>query len=68
MQENARSSKCRILKVGSSFPRERLTETRNEVIRSYTKERKVSKDLANDINARSFIRNRPTHARMDNRH
>ena len=42
-------------------------KTSNDVTRSDMKERKVSKDLANDRNTwKSFLRNYPTHASMEN--
>ena len=51
MEESASSSRCRTLKVSSSFPRGRLREKWNELIRSDLNERKVSKDIAKDGNA-----------------
>ena len=69
MEENAWSIKCRNVRVSESFPRGRSRKTWNEVIRSDLKEMKVNdKELAKDRNSRkSFIRNHPTHASMENR-
>ena len=68
MEENTRLSAWKAFNVSVSVPRERPRKTSNKVIRSDLKERKVSKDLAKDRNAwKSFIRNCPTHASMENR-
>ena len=51
-----------------SFPRVQPRKTWNEAVRSDLKEWKVIKDIATDRNTwKSFIRNRTTHASMENR-
>ena len=68
MEESVWSGKCRTFKVSSSFPGGQPRKTWNEVIRSDMKERKINKEIAKDRNAwKTFIRNRPTHAGMENR-
>ena len=68
MQDRVWSSKCRIFKISGSRPRGLQRETRNEVMRSGLKERKVSKDTAKEKNAyKSCIRNLTTHANMENK-
>ena len=52
------SSECRTLSICVIFSQRWLWKTWNEVLRSYLKERKVSKDLAKNRNAwKSLIRN-----------
>ena len=68
LEKSAWSSKCRTFYVSCSFPRGRPREMWNQVIRYNLKEMKVSKNLAKDRNSwRSFIRNHPTHANIQNR-
>ena len=69
MEENAWFSKYRTFMVRCSFPRIWLSKTLKKLIRSGLKERKVRKNLAKDRNAwncKSFIKNCPTHASMQN--
>ena len=71
MEGSAWSSKCRTFKIIGSFPRGQPRKTdenrQNEVIRSDMKIRKVSKAIDKERNAsKSFIRNHPNHASMEN--
>lgn len=50
IEAKAWSGLCRTCKVNGSFPRGPPMEIWNEVIRSNLKERKVHKDLTEDIN------------------
>lgn len=50
IEEKAWSGLCRTCNVNGSFPRGPPMEIWNEVIRSNLKERKVHKDLTEDIN------------------
>ena len=69
MEEDDWSGKCRTIKISGSFTKRRPRKTWNEVISSGMKEKKVSKDLAEDRNVwESFISNRRTCAGMENRH
>ena len=68
MKESAWSSLYRTFKVSGSLPTGRSRKTWNEVIKSDPKEKKVSKNIAIDRNTwKSFMKNRPTHASMENR-
>ena len=55
-------SKYRIFKDSGSFPRQRPMKTYSKLIRTDLKERKVSKDLAQDRNAwKAFIGHHQIH-------
>ena len=67
--ESAWSSKYRTFQVSSSLLRGRPRKTQNEVIRNDLKEMRVSNNKAKDRNFwKSFIRNPPTDANMENRY
>ena len=54
MEEDDWSGKCRTIKISGSFTKRRPRKTWNEVISSGMKEKKVSKDLAEDRNIGVF--------------
>ena len=67
MEENALSIKCETLRDSGSIPRQNPGKIWNEVIRNDLKERKASKNLPKDSNASKSIRNRLTHANIEER-
>ena len=67
MEESGWSSKCRTFEDRGKSREDDQGKTYNEVIRDDLNERKASKDIAKDRNTwKCFMRNRPSHASMEN--